>query len=55
MRLENVELDQDLVGARIMRLPATVDANNTSQGMHDRILGRRDSKCQAGNVWCGAG
>ena len=36
MRLENVEPDQDLVGARMMRLPATVDANNTSQGMHDR-------------------
>src|SRR4029453_4122968 len=36
MRLENVVFDQDLVGERTMRLLATVDANSTSQGTHDR-------------------
>ena len=36
IRLENVAPDQEVTGARMNRLRATVDASSTSQGPHDR-------------------
>ena len=36
IRLENVAPDQEVTGARMKRLRATVDASSTSQGPHDR-------------------
>ena len=51
IRLENVAPDQEVTGARMKRLRATVDASSTSQGPHDRrSCGRRDTERQPRDV-----